>query len=72
MAGTISYTSGMQDGSLRPNKHTSAEMAAAHRAQAVPAADWMFGPAGAATVTAAAAEEVPLGPSMPDAQPGPR
>ena len=70
--GTISYTSGMQDGSLRPNKHTSAEMAAAHRAQAVPAADWMFGAAGAATVTAAAAEEVPLGPSMPDAQPGPR
>jgi len=67
IAGTISYTSGMQDGSLRPNKHTSGEMAAAHRAQAIVPNDWMFGSAGAATA-AAAQEEVPLGPSMPDVQ----
>ena len=60
-AGTISYTSGMQDGSLRPNKHTSGDMAAAHRAQAVVPNDWMFG---SNTAAKAAAEEAgPLGPS---------
>merc|ERR1711988_816801 len=38
-----SYTSGMQDGTVRPNKHTSADMAAAHRSQALVANDWFFG-----------------------------
>ena len=38
-----SYTSGMQDGTVRPNKHTSADMAAAHRSQALVPNDWFFG-----------------------------
>ena len=38
-----SYTSGMQDGTVRPNKHTSADMAAAHRSQALAPDDWFLG-----------------------------
>ena len=71
IAGTISYTSGMQDGSLRPNKHTSGDMAAAHRAQAIVPNDWMFGsagPRGSDGRVTAGEGEVPLGPSVPDVQ----
>lgn len=37
---SMSYTSGMQDGEQRVNRHTSAGLAAAHRELAVPRADW--------------------------------
>lgn len=56
-----SYTSGMQDGMLRPNKHTSAAMAAAHRSQAIVPNDWFFG-----SKAPEEEAEVPLGPAMPE------
>ena len=37
---SMSYTGGMQDGERRVNRHTTPGLAAAHRALAVPAADW--------------------------------
>ena len=39
-AQAFSYTSGMNDGVARPNRFTSAEVAASHRKMAVPADDW--------------------------------
>ena len=57
----------MQDGAVRPNKFTTAEMAAAHRSQAIVPNDWFFG--SKTTATAPAAEEVPLGPAtMPETE----
>lgn len=37
---SMAYTSGMQDGEQRVNRHTSEGLAAAHRELAVPRADW--------------------------------
>ena len=46
---------------------TGAEMAAAHRSQAIVPNDWFFG--SKTTATAPAAEEVPLGPAtMPETE----
>ena len=58
-----SYTSGMQDGVVRPNKHTSAHGAASHRSQAVVPNDWFFG--SKSTAPPSQEPEAPVGPMMP-------
>lgn len=59
-----SYTSGMQDGAVRPNKHTSASAAASHRSQAIVPNDWFFG--SKSTVPPPQEQGAPVGPMMPE------
>ena len=56
----------MQDGQVRPNKHTSAEMAAAHRSQAIVPNDWFFGSKSTAAAPEEEGSQVPLGPELPE------